>query len=161
MFPPSLLQYLLTDRLYAAKKPAMLKPFDVERLMKVPLYKWDSDRKVHTQYGTIERDVGEMVYRISAQLSQSICSESCGWMGSNMPFSFEWNTEKQQLVCLMPKKSADRMISMHMNCNSYMKSKAKLMKAYAGGLRRGWSIDELRYKDDLRKDPRRSVFPDW
>ena len=59
-----------------------------------------------------------MVFRVSAQFGQSSCSGGpCGWMGADLAFSHYYNHTggEEHLVCVMPQKSANRMMSFHHN----------------------------------------------
>ena len=63
---------------------------------------------------------------------------------------------QRQLVCVMPRKQAERMVSLHHNCLTDAGMKQRHMEAW-----RNWTFDEERYRAEVEKDPDQAMSPDW
>ena len=59
-----------------------------------------------------------------------------------------------QLVCVQPKKMADRVVSMHLNCGGDTESKAQMLTSWLN-----WTFDEELYWN-RSKTLRGAIFPD-
>jgi len=129
---------------------------------KGPIYQWDEMKHAYVQIGEVVRSPrDETVYRISQQVFSSRCFGSCGYISSNKGFNSYMvpsseNESHQRLVCVMPQKNRDRLISMHQNCLSDMQAKRLNMLAL-----QGMTADEDKYKKEALEDTSRVVHPDW
>lgn len=98
-------------------------------------YRWQPSTRKYERSQTLQRGPDEVVYRVSAQRGQSHCAKSpCGWLAPDVAVRHYWAdaqgrpvSEQQgggeegrghKLVCVMPRKSAERMVSFHQNCLS-------------------------------------------
>ena len=91
-------------------------------------------------------------------LHASISMDRWFWRGerseiaSNLPFG----DSKLQLVCVMPRRHAERMVSLHHNCNTNGTKKLENMKAW-----RNWTFDEEAYLGDLAANDQLAISPQW
>ena len=60
-----------------------------------------------------------------------------------------------QLVCVMPRRHAERMVTMHMNCN-HAGTKEVGMHWF-----RNWTVDEGRYDEVAGRNASLAMYPDW
>lgn len=60
-----------------------------------------------------------------------------------------------QLVCVMPRRHADRMVTMHMNC-LHAGTKEAGMHWF-----RNWTVDPGKYDEAVGRNASLAVFPDW
>ena len=148
-----------------------------EPIRSAGLYRWDGHARRYERYANVTRDPAQtVVYRTSGQRTQSICSSVCGWRGNNKGFLYrtlcrgayddsgalcsgaspDTPAPGAQLVCSMPRHAAERMVSVHMNCNSDVGFKRLAMMSWMNV-----TLDEQGYEAMVRTNPDTAVSPDW
>jgi hypothetical protein len=131
----------------------------------MPLYKWDKATKKYIMYERLHRNnISTNTYVISMFRWQSKCHGLCGSMGWVIGYDVYYKPGNQ-LTCVQPKKMADRVVSIHMNCGGSTELKTELLTQWLN-----WTYDEERYWANSKTlkgamFPNRNitpiVFPDW
>ncbi|GAX80149.1 hypothetical protein CEUSTIGMA_g7587.t1 [Chlamydomonas eustigma] len=81
-----------------------------------PYYQWDTQSNKFKLEGMLPYHalLSARVYHVSGQIMQSNCRGLCG--GADLVHSFPHRIEGQTVVCGMPKRAENRMMTLHQNC---------------------------------------------